>query len=65
MNTPTDQNKIDLIGSLLIASLLISLTYAGILAYKSIDFKILDKLEASPLDLPPQPTSTPQTPQSH
>lgn len=60
-----EQNKINIIGGLLIASLLISLTYAGILTYKSIDFKILEKLEASPLNLPPKPTAMPQTPPTH
>lgn len=61
-----NQDKPDLLGGLLIIGLLICLTYAGILSYKSIDFKILDKLEASPLQLPPpQPTAIPQTPQSH
>ena len=59
------QNKPDLLGGFLIIALLICLTYAGILSYKSIDFKILDKLESSPLQLPPSPTAIPQTPQSH
>ena len=59
-----NQNKPDLLGGLLIIALLICLTYAGILSYKSIDFKILDKLEASPLQLPPSPTTIPQTLQS-
>ena len=61
---PDYQDKPDLLGGLLIIGLLICLTYAGILSYKSIDFKILEKLEASPLQLPPQPTTIPQTPQS-
>jgi len=60
-----NQDKPDLLGSILIIALLICLTYAGILSYKGIDFKILNKLEASPLQLPPSPTTIPQTPQSH
>ena len=63
-NTQDGQNKLDLVGSLLIISLLVCLTYAGILTYKSIDFKVLEKLESSPLQLPPQPTTIPQTLQS-
>ncbi len=56
MNQKPDPVLLSLVGILLIV-----LTYAGILAYKSIDFKILEKLEASPLDLPVQTSPTPQT----
>ena len=49
----------------LICILLLFLTYAGFLAYKSIDFQILEKLESTPLILPsPSPETTPtSTPQ--
>ena len=59
-----NQNKPDIFGTILISILLILLTYAGYLSYKSIDFKVLKKLEASPLNLPPSPTPIPQIPQS-
>ncbi len=61
MNEP----KIDIIGTLLIAALLISLAYGGYLSYKSIDWTVLKRLEAEPLILPtpvpsnPQETATP------
>lgn len=56
------QEKIDPILSGLIILLLILLSYAGYLSYKSIDWKILDKLEAQPLNLPTpnEPTATQQ-----
>jgi hypothetical protein len=60
-----NQNKPNTVGIILITILLILLTYAGFLSYKSIDYKILEKLEATPLDLPPQPTTIPQTLQPH
>jgi hypothetical protein len=40
----------------LILSLLILLTYAGFLAYKSIQWDVLERLEAQPLVLPPPAT---------
>ncbi|HPD44967.1 MAG TPA: hypothetical protein PK131_02220 [Candidatus Woesebacteria bacterium] len=50
--------KFDLLGASLIVAFFLALTYAGYLAYKSIDYKILDKLESAPLILPtPIPTS--------
>jgi len=60
-----NQNKPDIFGMILITILIILLSYAGYLSYKSIDLKILEKLEAAPLDLPPSPTPIPQTLQSH
>ena len=59
-----NQNKPDILGTTLISILLILLTYAGYLSYKSIDFKVLERLESSPLDLPPSPTPIPQILQS-
>lgn len=57
------------LSSLLIFLLIIffiSLSYAGVLAYKSIDFQILQKLESTPLNLPTLiPTVIPQTPPPH
>lgn len=50
--------KIDLLGFVLLFIFFTFLIYAGFLSYKSIDFKILKKLEAQPLLVPPQPTST-------
>ena len=57
---------------ILMAFFLLTLTYAGFLAYKSIQFDVLDKLESTPLQLPPAPTNTipletsiPQTPPPH
>lgn len=60
MNQKPDPVLLSLVGILLIV-----LTYAGILAYQSIDFKILEKLEVSPLELPTQTSPTPQIPQPH
>lgn len=60
MNQKPDPILLSLVGILLLV-----LTYAGILAYQSIDFKILEKLEASPLNLPTQTNPTPQIPQPH
>lgn len=54
-----DNKQIDYPGILLVTILLILLTYAGYLAYKSIDWKVLDRLEQSPIVLP----TPPQTPQ--
>ncbi len=45
-------DKPDPILTALIVTLLLLLSYAGYLSYKSIDWKILDKLEAQPLILP-------------
>ena len=50
-------NKQDHIGNIIIFTLLILLTYAGYLSYKSIDWDVLKRLEAQPLILPtPIPT---------
>lgn len=50
--------KLDSVGYLLIICLLLSLLYAGYLSYKSIDWTILDRLEAVPLNLPPPATAS-------
>lgn len=47
-----DQKPIDPIGWILLGTLFLLLTYAGWLTYKSIDFQVLQKLEAIPLILP-------------
>ncbi len=58
MNEP----KIDPIGSLLIAALLVALAYGGYLSYKSIDWTVLKRLEAEPLILPtPVPSKSQET----
>lgn len=51
-------NKLDTIGYLLIATLFVSLFYAGYLSYKSIDWNVLKRLESQKLILPtPVPAS--------
>lgn len=48
---------LDFWGIVLISTLFLSLAYAGFLAYKSIDWDVLKRLEAQPLVLPtPIPT---------
>ena len=47
-----NKNNIDFWGWILSISFLILLTIAGYLAYKSIDYKVLTKLENTPLILP-------------
>lgn len=47
----------DTFGYLLIISLLILITIAGIYSYKSIDFAVLDKLEKEPLIIPDPPST--------
>lgn len=60
----SDQH-IDPIGYLIITILLILLSYAGYLAYVSIDWQVLNRLEAQPLILPtPIPASSSAT-QTH
>ncbi len=44
--------KTDPVLSTLLFIFLSSLTYAGFLALRSIDYKILDKLESAPISLP-------------
>lgn len=47
----------DTFSYILIVTLLALLTYAGFISYKSIDYDILKKLEAMPLNIPAAPTS--------
>jgi len=54
-----ENKQLDYPGILLISIFLILLSYAGFIAYKSIDWKVLDRLEQSPIVLP----TPPQTPQ--
>ena len=50
-------------GYLIIGTLFLFLSYGGFLAYKSIDWQVLDRLESSPLNLPsPVVTSAIATP---
>jgi hypothetical protein len=57
------KKEIDFFGYTLIISLFIMLVIAAYLSFKSIDYKILEKLEASPLDLTtPKTTQTPSVP---
>jgi len=51
-------DKKDPIGNIIIATLLVLLTIAGVISYKSIDWTVLKRLEAQPLILPtPIPAS--------
>jgi len=53
-------NQKDIIGNILVFTLLILLTVAGIISYKSIDWTVLKRMEDSKLVLPtPAITSTP------
>jgi len=45
------ENK-DIIGNIIITTLLILLSVAGFISYKSIDWTVLKRLEAQPLVLP-------------
>ena len=53
------KNNSDLIGNILIISLLLLLVIAGYISYKSIDWTVLKRLEAQPLVIP-----TPESTQS-
>lgn len=53
-----EPSKNDPFAVILILFLLILLGYAGFLAYKSIQWDVLDRLEAQPLTLPPPATSS-------
>jgi hypothetical protein len=48
----------DIIGNTIITTLLVLLFLAGIISYKSIDWTVLKRLEATPLELPPIATSS-------
>jgi len=55
-------NQKDPIGNIIIAILFILLIIAGIISYKSIDWDVLKRMEATPLILPtPIPPSNPAT----
>ena len=54
-----DNKSFDFWGSLLITTLFLSLTYAGFLAYKSIDWDVLKQLESQPLLLPTPAVASP------
>lgn len=63
-----ENNKITPLGYLLIATFFILLSYAGLLYTKSIDWKVLDRLQDAPLaiptgtiTLPSSPSATPRT----
>ncbi|MDP4009380.1 MAG: hypothetical protein Q8P53_00130 [Candidatus Shapirobacteria bacterium] len=47
-----EQKPVDYIGYALITTLLLLLTYAGYLSYKSIDWTILERMESKNLILP-------------
>jgi hypothetical protein len=51
-------SKIDFVAIFLVGLFLILLCYASYLSYISIDYNILKKLEAQPLNLPPPATSS-------
>ena len=46
------EKPLDFWGYLIISTLLILLSYASYLSYKSIDWDVLKRLEASPINLP-------------
>jgi len=53
-----NKNQYDFPGIIIITIFLILLSYAGYLAYKSIDWDVLKRLEAQPIVLPtPVPTT--------
>ena len=54
--------KIDLLGSLILGLLFTLLAYGGYISYKSIDWDVLKRLEASPLLLPTPIITNPATP---
>jgi len=53
-----NQNK-DHIGNILILILIILLAIAGYFSYKSIDWKVLERIESQTLSLPAQTPATP------
>ena len=55
------KKEIDFLGYILITSLFIMLLIATYLSFKSIDYKILEKLEAVPLNLPTPTESIPSS----
>lgn len=59
INQPNSTN-IDYIGISLISLLFLSLFYSGYLAYKSIDWTVLKRLESQQLILPPPATPSAQ-----
>jgi len=52
-----ENQKLDPVGYALIITLLLLLSYAGYFSAKSIEWDILEKLENTPLILPPPATS--------
>jgi hypothetical protein len=56
------ETKIDFWGYVLIISLFTMLTIGGYISYKSIDYKILTKLESQKLILPTEIPFNPATP---
>lgn len=56
------EKPLDFWGYIIIATLLMLLSYAGYLSYKSIDSDVLKRLEASPLNLPTPITPAMATP---
>lgn len=55
----SENNQIDYLGILLITTFFLLLTYAGYLAYQSIDWKVLERLEQAPIELPAPPIASP------
>jgi hypothetical protein len=58
------KKEIDFLGYTLIISLFIVLAIGAYLSFKSIDYKILDKLEAVPLNLPTPANPNPIIPET-
>ncbi|HOZ80895.1 MAG TPA: hypothetical protein PK370_01590 [Candidatus Woesebacteria bacterium] len=56
-----EKEKTDYIGIILVSSLLLSLLYAGYLAYQSIDWDVLKRLESQPLVIPTPPAVIPSS----
>lgn len=54
-----ENKKIDYVGILLISTFFLLLGYSGFLAYQSIDWKVLERLEKAPIELPSPPVASP------
>lgn len=54
-----ENKQIDYPGVILITIFLLLLSYAGFLAYQSIDWKVLERLEQAPIELPTPNVASP------
>ncbi len=60
MTINNHQDEIGIIGYILSFTLLILLIIAGIISYRTIDWKVLEKMESQQLIIPPVSTSSSQ-----